>query len=309
MEDNFVNIIGEQFVNESSSLSDKFRALFALKNAGGNQAIDWICKGFEHKSALLKHECAYCLGQMQNEYAIPMLISVLSDKLQDPMVRHEAAEALGAIGSPDVINILTQYKDDSQVEVAETCEIALERIKWLQENERNEKDKISTNPYNSVDPAPPEVVTEADVVSLRNTLLDESLALFKRYRALFSLRNIGGVSAVLAIAEGLKCKSALFRHEIAYVLGQMQNEACVAHLKQCLEKSNESAMVRHECAEALGAIAKGDCRKILETFVNDREEVVKESCIVALDMHDHEVSNDLEYTKTVDRMANCVPSC
>lgn len=26
--------------------------------------------------------------------------------------------------------------------VAETCEIALERIKWLQENERNEKDKI-----------------------------------------------------------------------------------------------------------------------------------------------------------------------
>lgn len=28
-----------------SSLSDKFRALFTLKNAGGNQAIDWICKG------------------------------------------------------------------------------------------------------------------------------------------------------------------------------------------------------------------------------------------------------------------------
>ena len=28
-----------------SSLADKFRALFALKNTGGHKAIDWICKG------------------------------------------------------------------------------------------------------------------------------------------------------------------------------------------------------------------------------------------------------------------------
>ncbi|XP_028403204.1 deoxyhypusine hydroxylase-like [Dendronephthya gigantea] len=300
MGESFVEAIGKQFVDESSSLADKFRALFTLKNTGGHKAIDWICKGFEHDSALLKHECAYCLGQMQDEYAIPFLIRVLEDRNQEPMVRHEAGEALGAIGAPEVIDVLTKCLNDEQIEVAETCELALERIKWLQERQTHEKDKISSNPYSSVDPAPPDLNSLNDTVSLRKALLDESLPLFKRYRALFSLRNIGGTKAVVALAEGLRCNSALFRHEIAYVLGQMQHEACVTQLKECLEKNTENPMVRHECAEALGAIAKGECREILEKFAQDKERVVKESCLVALDMHDYQTSDELEYTKTID---------
>lgn len=297
----FVDLIGKQLVDVSSSLVDKFRALFTLKNTGGHEAIDWICKSFEHDSALLKHECAYCLGQMQDEYAIPFLIRVLEDRKQEPMVRHEAGEALGAIGSPEVVGVLEKYLKDEQVEVAETCELALERIRWLQEKRKQEEGKISANPYSSVDPAPPDVNVPVDIPSLRTTMLDESLPLFKRYRALFSLRNIGGTQAVLALADGLRCKSALFRHEIAYVLGQMQHEACVTQLKENLEKIDENPMVRHECAEALGAIAKGECREILEKYVHDKERVVKESCVVALDMHDYQTGEELEYTKTLDK--------
>lgn len=51
---------------------------------------------------------------------------------------------------------------------------------------------------------------------------------------------------------GLKCKSALFRHEIAYVLGQIQHDACVKQLTDNLKDPQENPMVRHECAEALG---------------------------------------------------------
>jgi HEAT repeat protein len=47
------------------------------------------------------------------------------------MVRHEAAEALGAIGSPEAIPILEQYAKDSRPEVRETCEIALDRIRFF----------------------------------------------------------------------------------------------------------------------------------------------------------------------------------
>ncbi|CAB4012249.1 Deoxyhypusine hydroxylase [Paramuricea clavata] len=245
---------------------------------------------------------------MQDKYAIPFLIRVLEDRNQEPMVRHEAGEALGAIGSPQVIDVLTKFLKDDQIEVAETCELALERIKWLQERRKHEEGKISSNPYCSVDPAPPDLSSMDDVDSLRKTLLDESLPLFKRYRALFSLRNIGGTKSVVALAEGLGCNSALFRHEIAYVLGQMQHEACVTQLKECLEKNGENPMVRHECAEALGAIAKGECREILEQFAQDKERVVKESCLVALDMHDYQTSNELEYTKTIDKIKNGVTS-
>jgi deoxyhypusine monooxygenase len=63
----------------------------------------------------------------------------------------------------------------------------------------------------------------ASVESLEQTLMDQSLPLFERYRAMFSLRNIGGKAAVDALAKGFHDSSALFRHEIAYVFGQMQD--------------------------------------------------------------------------------------
>lgn len=46
-------------------------------------------KGFSDPSALLKHELAYCLGQMKITAALPTLESVLRNKSEDPMVRHE----------------------------------------------------------------------------------------------------------------------------------------------------------------------------------------------------------------------------
>lgn len=54
-------------------------------------------------------------------------------------------------------------------------------------------------------------------------------------------------------------------------------------------------MVRHECAEALGAIATDECRSILEKYLKDQERVVRESCEVALDMCDYENSEEFQY--------------
>lgn len=43
-------------------------------------------------------------------------------------------------------------------------------------------------------------------------------------------------------------------------------------------------MVRHEAAEALGAIATPECQELLRKFAKDEEQVVRESCEVAIDM-------------------------
>lgn len=40
-------------------------------------------------------------------------------------------------------------------------------------------------------------------------------------------------------------------------------------------------MVRHECAEALGAIATDECTKVLKQYRQDAEAVVRESCEVS----------------------------
>ncbi|KFU93973.1 Deoxyhypusine hydroxylase, partial [Chaetura pelagica] len=110
---------------------------------------------------------------------------------------------------------------------------------------------------------------ETDVAELRRALLDESRPLFERYRAMFALRNLGGPAAALALAEGLRAGSALFRHEIGYVLGQLQHEACVPQLTAWPRSRSESPMVRHECAEALGAIARPSCLETLRAFAQD----------------------------------------
>ena len=51
-------------------------------------------------------------------------------------------------------------------------------------------------------------------------------------------------------------------------------------------------MVRHECAEALGAVATQTCLKTLEKYLSDEDPVVCESCEVALDMAEYEMSGD-----------------
>ena len=92
--------------------------------------------------------------------------------------------------------------------MAETCELAIARIKWLQNNAK-ELESLSSNPYMSVDPAPPS--QGAGIEDLKTTLLDETLPLFERYRALFSLRNMGSAESVIALAEG-KCSAVKVLH-------------------------------------------------------------------------------------------------
>lgn len=86
--------IGAVLNDAGRPLKERFRALFTLRNINGPIAIAQICLCFGDDSALLKHELAYCLGQMQNESAIEPLIAVLADVGQEPMVRHEAGKLL-----------------------------------------------------------------------------------------------------------------------------------------------------------------------------------------------------------------------
>lgn len=295
--------VGATLNDTKQPLKDRFRALFTLRNLGGNQAVDEIAACFCDESALLKHELAYCLGQMQNSYAIPHLIKVLEDESQDVMVRHEAGEALGAIGDKSALDILKKYCEHNIPEIAETCQLAVGLLQWKTDESSQEKD-LPSNPYLSVDPAPP--AQKTDVNDLKARLLDEGLDLFQRYRAMFTLRNLGTTPAVLALAEGLKCKGALFRHEIAYVLGQIQSPACVSQLSVNLADPQEAPMVRHECAEALGAIATPEANNTLQEYLKDSDRVVRESCVVALDMSEHEVSGQFQYADTLTKAGETI---
>ena len=298
-----VKAVGAVLNDSNKPLDERFRALFTLRGMATREAIAQISRGFSDSSMLLKHECAYCLGQIGDPTALEVLTKVLGDRHQDTMVRHEAGEALGAIGDPRSAPVLEEHSHDSAQEVAETCQIALQRLKWLSGPEQ--ETFVDNNPYSSVDPAPP--LMTGDILQWRERLNDTSQSLFSRYRALFSLRNHGGPDAALALATGLRDSSALFKHEVAYVLGQMKEPAVVPDLTRSLRDLSEEAMVRHECAEALGSIATDKCLEVLEEFRGDVERVVRESCEVALDMLDHEKSSNFQYANTVSEITTTHP--
>ena len=80
----------------------------------------------------MKHELAYVLGQISNPLAIPTLEGVLrnEDGRHCSMVRHEAAEALGALSSEGSLPLLRRYLTDESREVRETCEVAVGKIEF-----------------------------------------------------------------------------------------------------------------------------------------------------------------------------------
>lgn len=90
----------------------------------------------------------------------------------------------------------------SDFQVAETCQLAVCRLEWLLSGGETQLEDGSTdkNPYCSIDPAPP--ASRRSVPELRSVLLDESLPLFERYRAMFALRNLGTEEAVVALGDG-----------------------------------------------------------------------------------------------------------
>jgi len=273
----------------SKPIAMRTHAAFHLRTLGTTEAVEVICEALLQRedSELMRHELAYILGQMRNNVAIPVLTKVLEDLNDDVLVRHEAAEALGAIGNIAAKDTLERYLDDAAVEVRETCRLAVDLLIWGDANKAaDDVSSSSSSVFNSIDPAPAEEGT-VSTEELAGALMDTSQSLFKRYRAMFALRNQNTDDSALALVRALSDSSALVRHEIAYVLGQMQRSCTVPGLAEVLRDTKEHRMVRHEAAEALGAIGGTEATEALKPFLEDEEAVVKESCDVALDTIDY----------------------
>ncbi|PON97359.1 Coatomer beta subunit [Trema orientale] len=96
----------DRLLDPTQPISERFRALFSLRNLKGPGPRNALILATRDSSNLLAHEAAFALGQMQDADAVPALIAVLNDLSLHPIVRHEAAEALGAIGLESNIPLL-----------------------------------------------------------------------------------------------------------------------------------------------------------------------------------------------------------
>jgi deoxyhypusine monooxygenase len=255
-----------------------------------NDIIPVLEHGFKSQSALLKHEVAYVLGQLGNSSACELLGRVLGNHDEDCMVRHEAGEALGAIGNLGSVSLLERHLSDPLREIRETCELAIANIRFMNE-EGNGGRQLYKDEFQSFDPAPP-ADKQRTTAQLREDYLNLDLPLFDRYRAMFALRNRvsvqGDLDALRALCEGFREEEgALFKHEVAFVLGQLQRSETSEILERILRDKSQHDMVRHEAAEALGSISDPKSLQLLEDYQRDEAPAVKDSCVVAVDMHNY----------------------
>mmetsp|Transcript_5253 Transcript_5253/g.7891 ORF Transcript_5253/g.7891 Transcript_5253/m.7891 type:complete len:292 (+) Transcript_5253:3-878(+) len=279
-------------LNGDYSITQKTNAVFDLRTIGTPEVYPLLTEAYyNNNSDLLRHEICYVLGQIGNEDCYEFLSGVLKDETDSVINRHEAAEAMGAIGSAKFLDILRQYLDSQHQEISETCQLAIERINWLRS-----KEKVKNSDYLSVDPTPP-FSEDYTIEQLTEIFNDTTQSLWDRYRALFSLRDIGTPEAVLVIAQGLNNPSFsnLFRHEIAFVFGQLREKAkpALPALVQALENPSDAYIVRHESAEAIGSITdQQEYLQILEKHKRDPAEPVASSCYIALDISDYWFSSN-----------------
>lgn len=135
--------------------------------------------------------------------------------------------------------------------------------------------------YDSKDPAP--LAPERDPGELERRLTDYEASIFDRMQAVFTLRGLGSKEAVDVMGRALGSDpSALLRHEVAYVFGQMADMHCVPYLRQAAVE-DDHPMVRHEAVEALGNIPESRPEPLLQQILSeDADPEVRESAELAL---------------------------
>jgi deoxyhypusine monooxygenase len=303
--------IAEILADASAPVEKRYNALFEARSYLSAEetveAISGLLKSAT-PSILLRHEACYVLGQTGCQDAIPVLREIVASEAEHEITRHEAVEALGALGDCDCADLLEMVNAKAKPEeipLRETCELALKRIRETSADAKTDK----KSDFNTVDPVAMTAesladLTEANIEELKNKMLSLDTALADKYSALFALRSIkdkttgeSSIEACKAIAYVMRHEntSALFRHELAFVIAQLAfgkpDVDLVDLVASCFQNSHEHCMVRHEAAVALGSIGGLRSKEVLSDFVqkhkldeqNLEETIVFESCLVALE--------------------------
>lgn len=278
----------------------RFRAMYIVRRYPKSEvAIKAMEKAIieEEQSALLKHEAVYSLGQMEYIGSISLLQSLLDNRSERGIVRHEAGEALGVVGMHDtsVREFVKMFVNDEDELVRDTCLLAEQRLAW--QGKLDEPSK-----FDSFDPTPP--YESKDLNVLKTLFADQKTPLFDRYRAMFALRDIGSPEAVEILCQEMAAQhvgQALFRHELAFVLGQLHNPDAVQALIDTLSNPEQHHVVRHESAFALGLSGsyadsglRTKARQALEKYCSDPNLIVSQSCLVGLDMLAYKSEDKIE---------------
>jgi len=102
-----------------------------LADIKNEQAVPSLCRPLQKDpSPLVRHEAAFALGQLGFKSAVPALLEAMKND-ESVLVRHECAVALGSIGDERSRNGLVEALDDPNEDVRLSAECALADLDFL----------------------------------------------------------------------------------------------------------------------------------------------------------------------------------
>lgn len=177
--------------------------------------------------------------------------------------------------------MLERFSGEKDGILYETCFLTTKLIEWKKATDNGKTEGLDLTKLKCVtnDPAPPfnykREPKYKDISFLQNMILDNTnYDLFDRYRALFTLRELMSVESVVAMCQCLTVEnsrvcSPLLKHEVAFVLAQMEEvfHAAVPFLLDCVANDEEEPIVRHEVLICLGEMLSFYEKHKIEQFL------------------------------------------
>ena len=108
---------------------ERIQAAFHLENAGDDESVIIMGKAlFSEPSPIVRHEIAFSLGESSHPSLASKYLMKAVEEDKNIFVRHEAILALATLGKKEFIPFIKKYLNDPEIEMAESAEIAVQRI-------------------------------------------------------------------------------------------------------------------------------------------------------------------------------------
>lgn len=226
-------------------------AIWTLGQQRNKNAAPRLIRKLEDASAKIKEQIVISLGRISDVSAIQPLVAIMQNIYEPDWLRAYAANALGAIGSPEAIPALIAYMDDLTAPYRDSAAWAIERIK---------------------DPRAKEILVQAlfresDQYTLGTTL--------------YALGELGATDATNTIITWLqRITNPYVIEDAVYALGKLGGEPSIRELIRQL--SNVDAIVRMRAANSLALVGDESSLEPLTALIMDGAEFVRRSAATAL---------------------------
>jgi len=121
---NYIEII----LDHERSKEERTQAAFHLAGRQDENALEALIKAvLTDPSCIVRHECAFVLGDKRKPYLGKYLAKTVKEDSSN-IVIHEELSAFGTLGDPSYILLIRESINYPDVIVSETAEMAIERI-------------------------------------------------------------------------------------------------------------------------------------------------------------------------------------